>query len=1088
MERIKYLSENNFDFTILPEDVRFMVKEVLANYQDGIDINTFGNILSLLPDHPLVREVQDLTAKELFMEQNNGFNTMMEDTDIDYAPNGEPSDLTVNAYFTVRWEPFKKWFGDWLKDPENSSKVIDSNGEPLMVWHGSPYLFNEFDETKQGTNTDDGWLGKGFYFSAVKRHAESYKYLKDKEDGKILSEGSMRPYFLNIRKLFNFDYIDKITVEDFIRWVNQKRIEAGKSAINIEDNVRWAIGDIEIGRNAYDSAKVLMSLGDLSLYLRERGYDGATGILEYVVFSPSQIKLADGHNQKFTESPDVRYGIGGFVMKKLGKKLSKNKGIGGAIGIEKDETDNKFYLKDEITGHRIRTGMLKKNGFDTYEDAEKQKNRMEFAMKFLEDGGQINSYEVDLNIDISRAAKIAITELVNNGRKCLIIGGAVRDALLGISPKDIDIEVYTINYRDLQEVLSKYGRTDIVGKAFGIIKFRDNQGNEYDFSLPRKESKIGTGHQAFDVYIDETMTPKEAAQRRDFTCNAIAYDITTGELHDYYGGVEDLNNKVLRATSEKFKEDPLRILRALQFQSRFGFDIHPDTMAMMREMVAAGAMDELPTERISEEWMKWATKGKQPSRIFEFIHGTGLNERLPHIGQLKGVRQEPQWHPEGDVEVHTGFVLDAAAEIADREGLKGDDRAVLIFSALTHDFAKPATTEVNVVDGKERITARGHEQAGGALAYEFLKHIGINQSIIDKVVPLVENHLSHVSVASIDNDRSKRSAIKRLAIRLKDANIQELLRLIEADSSGRPPLPKGLPESGRLLKELAETVGVQEKAEQDIVMGRHLIDLGMKPSRTFDVIFKAAKEAQINGEFTTEEDGINWVKNNFSEHFDKGGSIDTVTLYHGSDNVFKQFDPIKQSTGEGGDLFGKGFYLTDNKRVAEFYALQQAKKRFITHYTSDGILGSDVPHFSKEADREAKKHVHVNTFKVSGNFLDAENFVIDEKFKKGLAEVLARYSPMGDFSINDLDRIINYARNNHDKIHNYRGELEYVIGRTTLGDQGAINAVAEFIQSQGYDGIKYPSSKDYEGDGSYNYVIYSPDAFMANGGLVRNEN
>ena len=455
-----------------------------------------------------------------------------------------------------------------------------------------------------------------------------------------------------------------------------------------------------------------------------------------------------------------------------------------------------------------------------------------------------------------------IKQLNKLGFNCLIVGGAVRDAILGLKPKDVDIEVYGIDYSSLESILADFGRTDIVGKSFGVIKFKDQFNNEFDFSIPRRESKIGVGHTAFNVSFDKSMTPKDAAERRDFTFNALAYDPITQQLHDYFGGVEDLNNGIIRATSDKFSEDPLRILRAMQFQARTGFSIAPETMATMKQMVSSGALNELPIERISEEWMKWAIKGTHQSMIFDFIHNTGIE--LPFIKVLRGVPQDKIWHPEGDVEIHTKHVIDAAVEIAEREKLEGDEKVILIFAALCHDFAKPDTTALNIVDGRQAITARGHEKMGGGHAEKFLKAIGIKQSIIDAVVCLVENHLEHVNIAAIDNEKGRLKSVRKLAVRLKHASINQMLLLIEADASGRPPLPKGLSEKGQLLKELSLKAGVSQKAEKPIIMGRHLIELGLTPSVKFTTILNAAKEAQDEGDFTDIDGGMAWL-NNFIE-------------------------------------------------------------------------------------------------------------------------------------------------------------------------------------------------------------------------------
>src|SRR5579872_1501224 len=164
-----------------------------------------------------------------------------------------------------------------------------------------------------------------------------------------------------------------------------------------------------------------------------------------------------------------------------------------------------------------------------------------------------------------------VRELHAAGYRAVVVGGAVRDALLGGKPKDFDIEVYGVDYDQLAGILARHGRVDLVGKSFGVVKLvsRENQaGHEYDFGVPRRDSKLGLGHRDFQTTFDPGISPREAASRRDFTINAMAYDPVTEELLDFFGGADDLKNRVLRATSEAFAEDPLRVLRGMQFACR----------------------------------------------------------------------------------------------------------------------------------------------------------------------------------------------------------------------------------------------------------------------------------------------------------------------------------------------------------------------------------------------------------------------------------------------------------------------------------------------------------------------------------------
>lgn len=441
------------------------------------------------------------------------------------------------------------------------------------------------------------------------------------------------------------------------------------------------------------------------------------------------------------------------------------------------------------------------------------------------------------------------------GFRAVIVGGAVRDALLGFVPKDFDVEVYGIGYDDLAAFLARYGRVDLVGKSFGVVKvFRSAMGG-VDFSVPRRESKIGVRHQDFHTTFDESITAREAASRRDFTINAIAYDPVRDEILDFFGGRRDLDNRVLRATSDAFREDPLRVLRGMQLACRFDLIVDSATAQVSRSI--AHEYNTLPRERIAEEFMKWAVKGERPGRIAEYLAATGWMIHFPEIEALAAVPQDPSWHPEGDVSTHTMLVLDAAARIARRESLEGDERAVLLFSALCHDFAKATTTALREREGRMRWTSWGHEAQGGPIARAFLERIGIKSTIVEQVVHLVENHLAH---SSIGHDVTPR-AVRRLAMRLAPANIEQLLRLIEADTSGRPPLPAGLPEGALRIRDMAQAQAVDRKPQAPFILGRHVMPyFNNRPGKHIGEIVGAAYEAQADGAFSTEEEAMQWLE------------------------------------------------------------------------------------------------------------------------------------------------------------------------------------------------------------------------------------
>jgi tRNA nucleotidyltransferase (CCA-adding enzyme) len=439
------------------------------------------------------------------------------------------------------------------------------------------------------------------------------------------------------------------------------------------------------------------------------------------------------------------------------------------------------------------------------------------------------------------------------GFRALVAGGAVRDDLLGLEPKDFDVEVYGVSFDVLAEFLGRYGRIDLVGQSFGVVKLTVSGGSVCDFSLPRRDSRIGRGHRDFLATFDPGITPEEAASRRDYTINAMAYDPVANEVLDFFGGREDLKNRVLRATSDAFREDPLRVLRGMQFACRFNLAIDPATAQQCREISNEYAT--IAQERVAEEFMKWA-KGKYAGRIAEYLEATGWLVHFPELRNLIGVPQDPEWHPEGDVGIHTMHVVNAAAQIAERDQLEGDERAVLLFSALTHDFAKAGTTALRERHGLLRWTAHGHEAAGGPLARAFLERIGIKPAIVDQVVPLVENHLAH---SSLRNDVTPRT-VRRLALRLAPANITQLIRLIEADHSGRPPLPAGLPESAERIRDMASAQAVETKPQKALILGRHVLPYFDNQSGPhIGEVTRAVYEAQMDGVFSTEEEALQWL-------------------------------------------------------------------------------------------------------------------------------------------------------------------------------------------------------------------------------------
>lgn len=435
--------------------------------------------------------------------------------------------------------------------------------------------------------------------------------------------------------------------------------------------------------------------------------------------------------------------------------------------------------------------------------------------------------------------------------RAYLVGGAVRDALMKLPPgRDFDIEVFGIGYEQLVQALSRWGRTDLVGRSFGVVKLTTGSEHLYDFTVPRLDSKVAPGHKGFDVHFDSAITPHTAAARRDFTINSFMYDPRTRQVLDFFGGEADLRNHVLRHTSEAFVEDPLRVLRGMQFAARFDLAAAPETIALCRRM--KGAFSELAVERVRDEWFKWAQSSTKPSAGLHFLAETEWIDHFPEVKAMMGVPQEPEWHPEGDVFVHTCHCCDVLARLPQWQAEDPQSRIAHMLAILAHDFGKPATTQEAEKDGRMRIVSPGHEEAGGALAASFLGRMRAPLAIEERVIPLVRNHLFHFQSMT---DR----AVRRLAKRLEPENIQGLCLIMTADSMGRPPRPAVEPEFVRQLLAKAHELQVRQKPPEPILMGRHLIELGLEPGKIFGAILHRAYDAQLEGTFFDLTHALQWL-------------------------------------------------------------------------------------------------------------------------------------------------------------------------------------------------------------------------------------
>lgn len=446
----------------------------------------------------------------------------------------------------------------------------------------------------------------------------------------------------------------------------------------------------------------------------------------------------------------------------------------------------------------------------------------------------MNNY--DLAVQIAKKVEEA-------GGTAYFVGGYVRDKLLGIPNKDIDIEIHNIAPYILEDVLSEFGNIEArtVGNNFGIYNIK---GYDLDISLPRKEKATGKGHKDFEIVVDPFLSLEESAKRRDFTINALMEDILTGEIKDYFGGLDDLHNGVIRHIDDKtFIEDPLRVLRACQFAARFNFTIAPETICLCKTM----DLSTLPKERIAGELSKALLKAKKPSVFFDSLYECKQTEWFKEVYALKGIKQDSEYHPEGDVYMHTMSVLDQASSLFST-GIDNSERHLpFMLSVLCHDFGKINTTKVN---DKGRLCALDHEITGIPIANDFLNRIYNNKSFIKYVDNMVEYHMK---AHSCFNNRSRTRTTNLMFDRLLYP--KDFILLVYADSTGHDLnnldnkqfnmfLGKAMMESGFLTDRYLD---YGKRISEPHITADDLIELGLKPSSLFKIILDKAWDMHLKG-------------------------------------------------------------------------------------------------------------------------------------------------------------------------------------------------------------------------------------------------
>ena len=439
-----------------------------------------------------------------------------------------------------------------------------------------------------------------------------------------------------------------------------------------------------------------------------------------------------------------------------------------------------------------------------------------------------------------------LKDLQEIGATPIIVGGSVRDFFLNIPVKDYDIEIFGIDSLEtIQKSLEKFASVKLVGKSFGVLTLRVNE-YDFDFALPRIEKKIGNTHQDFEIITNANLSFKEAAIRRDFTINAIGYDFCTKDFLDPFNGINDLKNRVLKYIDDKtFIEDSLRVYRAIQFSARFDFSLDEKTFELCKKIVQNNELHFLPKERIYEEFKKLFLKSSKPSIGFELLKDLGVLKYFPELKALISCVQDPIYHPEGDVWIHTMMCLDELSRILKEENIVDEYRKLYLFYAiLCHDFGKPfCTKEIN---GK--ITSHKHESLGIEPTISFLSKLTNEKKFIEIVSSLVKNHLIPFQLYFAE---SSLKAIKRLSLKV---NIEDLCLVCLADCLGRTiPDKEKCPKATFWVLNKAKELDIHNEPIKAIVQGRDLIELGFKPSDKFKEILEFAFDLQIDENMKKDE-------------------------------------------------------------------------------------------------------------------------------------------------------------------------------------------------------------------------------------------
>jgi len=400
---------------------------------------------------------------------------------------------------------------------------------------------------------------------------------------------------------------------------------------------------------------------------------------------------------------------------------------------------------------------------------------------------------VDKLLVLAKGAAQPDSEFRQQPARAMLVGRFVRDHILGLKPQIAEVELYGVNPESLRRLLlAEFPAAHRIVESFGLVKLTLDDGSQINVSvLNAHHSDIegeesGTGTQE----PREILTAPEGTCRNAFTIESLAIDLLTDEIVDPVGGVRDIRNRVLRiADREQFQDHPLQVMRAVQLCARFDLTVEPASQTLMECMVARGDLDDVADEQIAAQMQKLLILASKPSTGLTLMREIGIAPRLfPELAALVGVQQDPQWHPEGDVWIHTLMVVDEAAILIHRHTdlFSALERMGIMYGALLHDVGKPATTQFE--DGRYR--AKGHEEAGEQPARALLSRLYVPEAVVEMTVAITTQHLKPgVLYSQLERgqltDKSYASAIRKLLRRIEPTPLRILLAASEADARGR---------------------------------------------------------------------------------------------------------------------------------------------------------------------------------------------------------------------------------------------------------------------------------------------------------------